>query len=200
MRALLIIVVLASGTVSLFGQGVIGFANNGSLSPEDKVYIDDWLNPAALAPGGGQFLVALYFAPLSAGEMSLTQVGGPTPFLGRSDQRYGLFFGGNRTVATDYAGGPGLFQVKGWEAAYGGAYEEAAANPAARVGHSPVFIADTADRVHTLEAILGLVESSYADRPFRGFVIAVPEPATGVLVFVGMGAAVVVMRSKGENR
>jgi len=100
-------------------------------------------------------------------------------------------------VTPDNWGGAALFQVKGWEAVYGSTYEEALADPSARTGESPTFIADTADRVHTLEPIEGLINSSRSGpQPFHGFVIAVPEPSTGVLIFGGLAAAVVVIRAK----
>ena len=197
---LLFVAVLVSCYVGLDAggaQGTISF-DNLAASAEQKIYIDEWLNPAALAPGGRQFLVALYFAPISAGESSLTQVGPATGFIGDPNQRYGTFSGGTRTVTPDNWGGAALFQVKGWEAAYGNTHEEAAANSAARRGESPVFIADTSNP-QTLEPIEGLINSSYPERPFRGFVIAVPEPSTGILIFAGAGAAVVVIRPKGRR-
>ena len=83
---------------------------------------------------------------------------------------------------------------------YGSTYEEAVANPTARTGKSPIFIADTANRTTALEGISGLVAASFRDRPFRGFVIAVPEPSTGVLILAGVGAVVVVIRVKRGKR
>jgi len=173
----------------LHGQGIVNFTNGGNPSPEQKVYIDDWLNPSALAPGGQRFLVALYFSPNSDSESSLTQTGSAVGFIGTSDERTGIFFGGGRTVATVSPGASGFFQVKGWEAAYGATYEEAVANPRARVGKSPVFMADTTNPDST-EPVYGLIANSHPDRPFRGFVIAVPEPSTTILALAGIVAAV----------
>jgi hypothetical protein len=185
MRTLLTFFVAFCVTSSLQGQGYIGFDNFGA-SAEQKVYIDEWLNPAALAPGGGQFLVALYFARIEDGESALAQLGSVVGFAGQPHERYGLFNGGERIAPTPPYGKPGFFQVKGWESAYGATYEEAAANPAARIGSSPIFIADTADRTIALEPVLGLVGNSFPDRPFRGFVIAVPEPSMVVLALVSV--------------
>jgi hypothetical protein len=178
-------------SLSLQGQGEIGFNNIGA-SPEQKVYIDEWLNPSSLAPGGRQFLVALYFARIEDGESSLVQIGDATGFIGSPD-RTGVFWGGGRTVPTTLPGQMGLFQVKGWEAAYGTTYEQAAANPAARIGQSPVFLADTEDPVIQIPAP-DLIQPG-SPRPFRGFVIAVPEPSTPVLALVGVVTIALVLRS-----
>jgi len=202
MQTLLIIVAFLGSSLGAHpqgAQGTIGFNNIGG-SAEQKVYIDEWLNPAALVPAGEEYLVALYFAPLSAGEGWLTQVGPSKGFLGfYVGQTSGIFAGGSRTVTPDNWGGAALFQVKGWEAAYGNTYEEAAANSAARRGESPVFIADTSNP-QTLEPIEGLINSSQSGpQPFRGFVIAVPEPSTGLLLFAGLGGAVVMIWRKGKR-
>jgi len=200
-RMLLVLAVVSLGT-QLFGQGQILFHNIGG-SAEQKVYIDEWLNPDALAPGGRQFLAALYFSPVDGDESSLTQVGSAAGFLGNPDQRYGVFFGEGQTVPTLQIGGAGFFQVKAWEAIYGSTYEEALVNPSARTGKSPIFIADTADRINATEPVYGLVPNSYPERPFQGFVIAVPEPS---ITMIGVGGTVAlaflcrVRRRKGPAR
>ena len=108
MRVFIVILGLSAVNASLCGQGLIGFNNSGA-SPEQKIYIDEWLNPAALAPGGDQFRVALCFAPVDGEESTLLQVGGSGTFLGTPDERYGLFFGGTRTVQTVNIGGGRFF-------------------------------------------------------------------------------------------
>ena len=77
--------------------------------------------------------------------------------------------------------------MKAWESVYGSTYEEAAANPLAHVGKSGIFISDTTEPFGT-EPSLNLVEGSYRDRPFQGFVIAVPEPSITVIGIGGMVA------------
>jgi len=144
-----------------------------------------------LVPGGNQFLVALYFAPEGEAESSLTQVGSVVGFAGTPEERHGLFNAGGRTVATPSPGGVGMFQVKGWESAYGSTYEEASANPAARVGNSPVFLVETATGI---EQIPDIVNGSFPSRPFRGFVIAVPEPSTSLLALAGIAAVALFLR------
>jgi len=181
MRIRLAFIAALSIAANALGQGRIGFWNIGA-SPEQKVYIDEWLNPSALAPGGAQFLVALYFGPPGADESALTQLGGTGGF-----SFPGVFFGGTRTVP-DYVG---VFQVKGWEAAFGSTYEEAKANPAARVGQSPVF---TAYASFPTEPAYSLIEHSQGE--FRGFVIAVPEPSSGMLLFAGIVTSALVFRRK----
>ena len=177
---------------SLHGQGHILFDNLGA-SAEQKVYIDEWLNPAALPPGGTEFLVALYFARIEDGETALTQIGAATGFAG-SPGYGGIFSGGVRVVPTTFPGQPGFFQVKGWESAYGSSYEEAAANPDARIGNSPIFLAATANRTTATESALGLVGFSFPSRPFQGFVIAVPEPSTALLALAGIVTIALVLR------
>ena len=199
MRVFILILGSLVVNADLYGQGVVNFTNGSGASPEQRVYIDEWMNPAALAPSGRQFLVALYFSPVSDSESALTQAGAAAGFLGDPGTRTGIFTGGSRTVATDYPGGSGFFQVKGWEAAYGNTYEEAAANPAARVGKSPVFISDTAD--HSIpERSVDLVEGSYPDRPFQGFVIAVPEPSIAMIGIGGIVALGLLGRVRKKNR
>ena len=168
----------------LWGQGRIRFSNEGTALPEQLIYVDEWLNPSALAPGGTGFLVALYFSPDDTDESAFIQVGSAAGFLGTPDQHRGVFLGGNPLVPTSEPGGFGFFQVKGWEAAYGSSYEEAMANVSARVGKSSVFKCDTAAGG---ERSFNLVESSYTDRPFQGFVIAVPEPS---ITMIGLGGIV----------
>jgi len=191
----LILLLALALVANLHGQGYIGF-DNLDASAGQKVYIDDWLNPAALAPGGSQFRVALYFARIEDGESALTQLGSAVGFVGQPHERYGLFIGGERITPSTCCGQPGYFQVKAWESTCGSTYEEAAANPAARIGSSPIFLADTGDRTIALEPVYGLVANSFPDRPFRGFVIAVPEPSTVVLALVGVVTIALVLRRR----
>jgi hypothetical protein len=195
MRTSLLAIVVLCFSATLHGQGYINFDNTGS-SAENRVYIDEWLNPAALVPGGTQFRVALYFARTEDGESALVQVGNAEGFIGTPNERYGVFLGGERIVFPTIAGGSGLFQVKGWEAAYGSTYKEAAANPAARRGTSPAFVTDTRHPDST-EPNPNIVNGSqFGGRPFRGFVIAVPEPSTVVLALVGVVTIGLVLRCR----
>ena len=192
-----LILLLAGGiAASLYGQGVIDFTAGLNPLAEHRVYIDEWLNPSALAPEGNQFLIALYFSHDSDNESSLMQAGGAVGFLGAPGERRGIFHGGGRTVPTVYPGAPGFFQVKGWESVYGTTYEEAASKPAARIGKSPVFVADTR-HPDSLEPNPNLVNGSMGSgRPFQGFVIAIPEPSSGILVFAGIMTTALVLRRK----
>src|SRR5689334_22231304 len=110
MRTSLAVLVSLAITANGNAQGVVGFWNNGAL-PEQTIYVDEWLNPSALAPGGREFLVALYFARVEDGESSLTQAADAVGFVG-APGRTGLFFGGSRTVMTTLPGQVALFQVK----------------------------------------------------------------------------------------
>jgi hypothetical protein len=194
MRTSLLLIVLLSVNVSLTGQGIVNFSNASATFPEQKVYIDEWLNPAKLVPGGEHYLVALYFSQVDD-DAVLTQVGSAVGFIGPLDPPKGMFLGGNRTVSTATSGGVGFFQVRGWESAYGNTYEEAAANPAARVGKSSVFIFDTASP-DTPEPPRALTDGDPYERSFRGFVIAVPEPSTGALALVGVVTIALVVRCR----
>lgn len=150
--------------MSAWAQGTVLFSNSG-LPP---VYVCDETS-LHLAPAGSTFQVALYYAPDGVlDETQFIQLGsaanfGPVP---------GFFSGGGRTAPTAIAGDWGMFQVRGWERAYGATYEQASMDPQARVGKSHIFRVHTTnpDSTGAPSQLLGL----------EGFVIAsptcVPEP------------------------
>lgn len=175
MKTVTFFVVLLALVVNSYRQGAVVFSNSGLGQP---VYVCDQTS-VYLAPPGSAFQVGLYYAPDGViDEAQFVQLGnagifGPSP---------GIFSGGGRTAPTPVPGDWAMFQVRGWEAAYGTTYEEASMSTQARIGKSNIF------RVDTTNPFLGGQPAQLLG--FESFVIAsptcVPEPplARGLLTLV----------------
>ncbi len=122
-KTVFIVVLLASVVLTGYGQGscpgVVSFNNVGGGG--SAIVTNSLTGQRAAA--GTTFLVALYYAPVSITDPALfVQTGASTGFL-----QPGIFAGGTRTTpASDIWYN---VQVRVWESAYGGTYEEAVAAP-----------------------------------------------------------------------
>ena len=165
---------------SLWGQGYVAFSNVGG-SDSQKIYE----TPGVLAPGGTKYSLGLYYAPDGVTDESVfVMLGQPTGIAGAAGNPSGLFSGGARSAPIATPGGFGMFQVRGWETALGGSYEQAAANPLSTcLGKSTIVRVDTDPNVPGASLINGT--------GFQGFVLCVPEPPTYALAAVGVAMAVV---------
>src|SRR5260370_18647559 len=101
-----------------FGQGTVLFNN---VNNRDLYAYVTYALTGARVVAGSSFQAALYYAPDGVTtESSFVQIGTSIGFLGP-----GIFDTGIRTVPTPTPGGWAMLQVRVFEAAYGGTYEEA---------------------------------------------------------------------------
>jgi hypothetical protein len=171
---------------SLWGQGYVVFSNVGGTDAQ-KIYE----TPGVLAPGGTKYSLGLYYAPDGVTDESVfVMLGQPIGIAGAAGNPSGLFSGGSRSAPTATAGGFGMFQVRGWESAMGGSYEQAAINPLSTcLGKSPIVRIDTDPAVPGASLINGT--------GFQGFVLCVPEPSTYALAGLGIAIAMFLRRRRG---
>ncbi len=151
---------------SLLGQGSVRFENAGAGL---NAPITNSLTGQRVSGSG--FIAQLYYAPGSSVlESDLASITGTAPFSASP----GYFFGGVRVTDGNTApGASATFQVRAWEAALGGTYEEALANapanPGLVMGKSAMFVNPT-----------GAIGSPATLSNLKGFnldPVTVPEPA-----------------------
>lgn len=164
---------LLTASVSLFGQGVVTFANSG---PGLNAPVTNAVTGQRV--DGGGFLAQLYGGAAEAGADDLVALSRVTPFFGGAAAGY--FDGGRATNDFVGPGMAGAFQVRAWSGPYS-SYETALAaaqsNPAVLVGASRVF--QNATGMAGAEFLTGL----------ESFVIApVPEPRLVSLALMGAAA------------
>jgi hypothetical protein len=167
--------------VALFGQGTINFSNGTAM--DQRIYE----TPGVLALVGTKYMFGLYYAPDGTTDQSqFIQLGASTGIAGPEGSRTGIFTGGNRTAPTAVPGGFGMFQVRGWESAYGNTYEAVlSSGQPACVGKSNIVRVDTGNPTTVPpETPASLVNGT----GFRGFIICIPEPSTTLLSAMGVGA------------
>ena len=169
--------------LSIFGQGTINFSN-ASASMDQRIYE----TPGVLAPVGTKYMFGLYYAPDGITDESMfIQVGASTGIAGTEGSRTGIFNGGARTAPTLSAGGFGMFQVRGWESAYGTSYEAVlASGQPACAGKSNIVRVDTGEPIADPP---GTPASLVNGTGFQGFLICIPEPSTASISAIAFGVA-----------
>ena len=193
MKKLLLTAAAILATLNIYGQGsgIVSFTSVGA-TPASGKQIMDQNNTAA---SGTAYRVALYWgAGSETDERNLIQAGASATFL--TGASAGTYFGGGRTITTpgSTVNGPVLaFQVRGWTAAHGATYEEAAGNGAAFVGRNPIFTLKTKDPNVPLETVPNL----YLATGYQGFRLTpVPEPSAIALGVLGVGTLLMLRRRK----
>lgn len=165
------------------GIGTFEFMNVG-VTADRQIYIDNYLTGPKAAGTG--YKIAVYWGPTgTTDENALLQVGAPTTFLDPPGE--GQFNGGARTVApTSEDGAVVALQARAWDASTGfTTWEQAAADPAGRVGKGPVFEMKLKDPSDPFE---NLPRLGYA-AGWQGFAITpVPEPSVWALAAAGVAA------------
>lgn len=184
MKKNLLIVLTALAGLSLHGQGTVNFANNSSTAVTNSL-------TAARVEVGTTFLAGLYYAADGVtDESQFVQIGANTGFAPLP----GFIAGGTRTVPVDVApaGGHVMFQIRAWEAAYGGSYEDALAAPSQN-GRQALAGKSNLIRVNTTDANAqppGVPASLTSGTGLTGFFLTVapasaPEPSILLLAFTG---------------
>src|SRR5216683_4700096 len=188
---LLIVATMLLGQRAL-GQGTVSFSNLGL--PNSLVY--DARSVIALkAPVGTTFSLALYWAPVdplnpnvAPDPFAFTQQG-PSGNIGPSAGQYSV---GIVTIAgVTPPGGPAWLQVRAWETACGGTFEQAYNRGETVLGVSSIIQIRTGDpTTGGSPAPLTGIGPIYLLGPIGPGVIdpCVPEPSTGLLVFLGAAA------------
>jgi hypothetical protein len=185
MRSLITVLAAVLASFNLYAQGKVSFSNVGANDSE-KVRLPD----GTLVPAGTRYNVALYFDPLVSGSpaSAFVQIGAAAPIgvLGGSP---GIFAGGDRTIPVG-DGGVVIFQVRGWDTAFGTSYEQALAQ-GGPIGTSTIFRMDTATGADPVMGVRGTGTFQ------TGFMWPVPEPASISLGALAAGVgALLLLRSR----
>lgn len=190
MKKLIVIAAAALVTISGYSQGTVQSAN-GSTS----LVTNQTTGAAAIA--GTTFKVALYYLPDQATPPTAADFDqrglmlGPAVNMGPVAGRYST--GTRSTPATTPPGGPGWFQVRAWESAFGADYNAAVSSPPingrlANVGTSNILRVDTGNPTTT-------PPGSPTGIAVPGFVLVpVPEPSVIALGVLGLGALLMLRR------
>lgn len=187
MKKILIAALLVAGTLGVFAQGTVTFNNSAT-----SLVIDSTTGVGAAS--GSRWLLALYYGVAgTSSDAGVVQIGGTTTIFPSA----GRYSGGTRTTLNTTApGASAVFQVRGWEAAYGSTYEAALANPAALLanalfGKSALFTSATGGAGTPPSAAVALSAT------VPGFtLVPVPEPSTIALGLLGAGSLFFVRRRK----
>jgi hypothetical protein len=146
---------------------------------------------------GPTFAVALYYLPAngldpnepppSTADFDQTRIT-LDPSIGFSAP--GLFAGGIRIAPTSYWGGPGWFQVRVWETAFGTTYEQARDNPVPQNGRLALVGTSNIIRVWTgwppSSEPNPVPPGSLVNSGLQGFSLyPVPEPSALLLFLLG---------------
>ena len=166
---------------SSLGQGTVIFSNSSSTFLR--------LPSGERLPVGSTFQVELMFAPDGTPDALFDLLAVRVGAAATISPIRGLFNGGPRTAPTSTLGGPGLFQVRAWETAYGSSYGEAIVSPPLNGRYALVGSSDTL-RVFTGDPTPQNPPSEPGDlvgSGFQGFtVMQVPEPNAAVLLMVSV--------------
>jgi hypothetical protein len=166
----------------LCAQGTVGFLNDNST----LVYTCD-SGGMVPVPAGNAFQVGLYYAPDGTSQaeydylaIRLGDAVGFGPVAGR-------FNGGARTAPTP--GGVGMFQVRGWETAYGNSYEEVIVSGMGSAGKSGIMRIQTGNPTTTPAGTpTPLVSGGF--RSFYFGPLECPEPSSFAIVGLGLGTVI----------
>jgi len=192
MKKLLITAAAVLATLSSFAQGTVNFSN-ATGNTTQRVRMDD-PNTGALAPAGTTYSFGLYYAADGTSDESMfVMLGASTGVAGAAGTQTGLYNGGTRTAPTATAGGFGMFQVRGWETAYGASYELARASNQGRLGKSNIVRVDTGDPT----TVPAGTPASLTAAGISGFALTpVPEPSAIALGILGAGTLLLLRRRK----
>lgn len=209
MKKLIVLAIMATGSLNLFAQGTVVF---GNVAAGKAVTSSRTGQPL---PVGTAYKVALYWLPdngtniVSGNQVVWTSTDAPTtavfdavlatpnagneyidillPSVGFSSP--GFFSGGVRSAPIAGASFA-WFQVRAWETAYGATYEAARdSGRDALIGTSNIFRSKTGDPVNAVPAV------NLATTALQGFVVApVPEPSVLGLGILGVGALLLLRR------
>lgn len=205
MKKLIVLAIMATGSLNLFAQGTVVFGNVAA----GKAVTSSRTGQAL--PTGTAYKVALYWLPDSGSNrgVSWDTNAPPTtalfdavlatpdpandyidillPSVGFSSP--GFFSGGVRSAPIAGASFA-WFQVRAWETAFGATYEAARdSGRDALIGTSNIFRSKTGDPVNAVPAV------NLATSALQGFVVApVPEPSVLGLGILGVGALLLLRR------
>lgn len=187
-RLIVLIGLIVYASCNAQGQGMFEFMNVG-VTDDRQIFIGEYLT-GPKATGAG-YQIAIFWGPLGTTDESLlVQVGDPTGFLDAPGEGY--FNGGPRTIfGLSPPGSDVVLQARAWDASTGATWDEAAANPAGRIGKGPIFQMGTTDPT-TMDP---LPQVGYASG-WQGFAIAVPEPSVWGLAAMGVAALLILRRRR----
>ncbi len=186
-KTVLLVILLAARGLNCYGQGscpgVLDFSNVGGGG---SAIVTNSLTGQRV-PAGTTFLAALYYAPVSITDPALfVQTGAATGFV-----QPGYFDGGART--TPASGTWYNVQVRIWESAYGGSYEEAVAAPEMNGrptlrAESNVFSVLSGGGISPPGCSNPLSPPNLVQSGLQPMVVAVPEPRMLGLGLMSAGA------------
>jgi len=186
-QTVFIVILLASLVLNSYGQGsCTGFVIFSNIGAGGSAFVTSSLTGQRV-PAGTTFLAALYYAPVGITDPALfVQTGVAIGFL-----QPGIFSGGARTTpASDTWYN---MQVRVWESAYGGTYEEAVAAPEmngrpALRAESNVFQVLTGGGISPPGCSNASAPPNLVGAGLQPMLVAVPEPAMLGLGLMSTGA------------
>jgi len=186
-QTVFIVILLASLVLNGYGQGsCTGFVVFSNIGAGGSAFVTSSLTGQRV-PAGTTFLAALYYAPVGITDPALfVQTGVAIGFL-----QPGIFSGGARTTpASDTWYN---MQVRVWESAYGGTYEEAVAAPEmngrpALRAESNVFQVLTGGGISPPGCSNASAPPNLVGAGLQPMLVAVPEPAMLGLGLMSTGA------------
>jgi hypothetical protein len=160
-----------------YADGFVTFRNEVAFrTPADRLVRD--VSGAPLV--GTNYFAQLYYGPLNSDPSSLDPVAYlPAPFRDATDARPGTWAGGDRILWGFFPGDTVTLQVRVWDGAVAGSYEEASALGFLGMQHG---VSDPFP--FTIPAV-GPPPFAWYIEEFRGFTL-VPEPSVALLALVGI--------------
>jgi hypothetical protein len=137
MKALLLTACLLSMTASVLAQGSVIFANNVLFpTPADRLVYDSSGAPLV----GESYVAQLYYGPVGSFPLELTAVNAPPrTFREPGTTVPGTWIGQTRRLEGFSVGNEVLLQVRVWDSALAGSYEEALSGLKGLYGASELF-------------------------------------------------------------
>lgn len=180
MKKVIIAAFAVMASLSLYAQGTIDFKNDGT----SLVKLDKGDGSAIVSAPFTTYCVGLWWAPAGTTDQSaFTYLAGSKTVLGPSPVS-GRFSGGNKTIDSITGGTVVAIQVRGWESA------AASFDVSTAKGYSSIFsVATGAPNGDPPTPAKGIVTSG-----FTGLTIAVPEPSTIALGFLGLAGLFILRR------
>lgn len=181
MKKLIVSFAFSISVLSVFGQGIVNFANIGDA--DFPVYFTDGVTRL-----GPSYSAQLYYASGVVVESSaLTPLAGSTaPFLQMSGNNTGYFMGGEKVLP--FGGGTTVtLQVRVWEASRP-SWETASVTPGAFVGQSGLISLALGTSPNPPPGMVGLSSFNLYE--------VVPEPSAVVLGVLAAGSLLFIRRRK----